>query len=318
MLPSLTSILSRLRLKHMQLLVAIEDHGSLHKAAKAISISQPGATKVLQEIEVSIGMPLFERTSKGIVANEAGRCVTRYSRLICNDIAHMREEITGLIEGTGGHIAVGAVMGAMPLLTKAVHELRKEQPSLSIEIFEDNSGNLMNQLAQGRLDLALCRPAMGHKLSATDSLPLSDEPIAVVTHIQHPLARIKGLNFSKLASYPWIFYTATMPMRHAIERELQQSGLEPIQPSLETSSAVATIMLLQQDPSLAAALPEDVARFFAQNQLVALLDIDITPSMSACDIVKRQGAQLTPAAHLLISQLYLNIGKTYDPDNWQG
>ncbi|OXS14586.1 LysR family transcriptional regulator, partial [Zobellella denitrificans] len=99
MLPSLTSILSRLRLKHMQLLVAIEDHGSLHKAARAISISQPGATKVLQEIEVSIGMLLFERTSKGIVANEAGRCVTRYSRLICNDIAHMREEITGLIEG---------------------------------------------------------------------------------------------------------------------------------------------------------------------------------------------------------------------------
>lgn len=75
-------------------------------------------------------------------------------------------------------------------------------------------------------------------------------------------------------------------------------------------------MLLQQDPSLVAALPEDVARFFSQNQLVALLDIDITPSMSAYDVVKRQGSQLTPAAHMLISRLYLGVGKNYHSDVW--
>ena len=318
MLPSLTSILSRLRLKHMQLLVAIEDHGSLHKAARSISISQPGATKALHEIEVSIGMPLFERTSKGIVANEAGLCVTRYSRLICNDMAHMREEIVGLIEGAGGHIAVGAVMGAMPMLTKAVHELRKEQPSLSVEIFEDNSSNLMTQLVQGRLDFALCRPAMGHKLSATDSLPLSDEPIALVTHPEHPLAGVKQLAFAALAGYPWILYTANMPMRQAIERELQQYGLESVPPPLETASAVATIMLLQQDPNLVAALPADMACFFAQNHLVALLDVESSVSMSGFDIVKRHGAHMAPAAHLLIARLYQAMGNTYNSDDWQG
>jgi len=318
MLPSLASILSRLRLKHMQLLVAIEDHDSLHKAAKSISISQPGATKALHEIEAFIGMSLFERTSKGMVATEAGRCITRYSRLICNDMAHMREEIAGIIEGAGGHISVGAVMGAMPLLTHAVHEVRSEHPTLSVEIFEDNSGNLMTQLAQGRLDIAICRPAMGSKLSTTVSLPCNEEPIAVVAQTKHPLAGASELDFADLAGYPWVLYTAHMPMRHSIERELQQAGQGPVAHALETSSALATIMLLQQDPNLVAAMPDDVARFFAQNHLVALLDVEVTSPMSAYDIVKRQGAQLTPAAHLLIAQLYLGVGKAYHPADWQG
>ncbi|ONI93162.1 hypothetical protein A8F53_34620, partial [Burkholderia cenocepacia] len=50
--------------------------GSLHKAAEEIAISQPGATKVLREIEDILGMPLFERQPKGLVANDLGRCVT--------------------------------------------------------------------------------------------------------------------------------------------------------------------------------------------------------------------------------------------------
>ncbi len=49
MVPVLKSIISRLRFKHLQLIVAIEDYGSLHKAAISISISQPGATKLLNQ-----------------------------------------------------------------------------------------------------------------------------------------------------------------------------------------------------------------------------------------------------------------------------
>ena len=51
MLPSLESMTSRLRLRHFRLLMAIADHGSILKAAEAVALTQPGATKALQEIE---------------------------------------------------------------------------------------------------------------------------------------------------------------------------------------------------------------------------------------------------------------------------
>src|SRR3546814_8950325 len=66
MLPSLNSMVSRLRLKHFRLLVALDDCGSLLKAAEYVALSQPGATKALQEIESALGAELFIRNNRGL------------------------------------------------------------------------------------------------------------------------------------------------------------------------------------------------------------------------------------------------------------
>ena len=85
MLPSLGSIASRLRLRQLRLLIALDEEGSLHKAAERIAISQPGATKALHEIESTLGATLFLRTHQGLQPNDLGRCViSRTHKLIYN------------------------------------------------------------------------------------------------------------------------------------------------------------------------------------------------------------------------------------------
>ncbi|KEA62215.1 Chromosome initiation inhibitor [Marinobacterium lacunae] len=316
MVPLLNSIISRLRFKHMQLIIAIEDYGTLHKAAKAISISQPGATKLLNEIEESIGLKLFERTAKGIVPNEAGSCVTRYARLIFNDLSHMREEIVGIAEGAGGHIAVGCIMGAIPLLTRAIYDLRCDQPELTVEIFENNSANLLHKIDQGRIDFALCRVSSGQNILPYDNLGLSEEPLAIVANTAHPLLNCKNVSLAELADHPWVLYTSNTPMRQSIEYEMHKLGLEIIKHPVESSSAFSTIMLLQHDVNLLAVLPLDVAEFFVSKNLISLLDIKITSLMSKIGIVKRKDFNLTPTAHILIAKLYQNLGLAYDKSDW--
>jgi molybdate transport repressor ModE-like protein len=102
MLPEIEPMLVRLKLRHFRLLSAIEEHGSLLKAANAVAISQPGATKALQEIEQALGHPLFLRTNRGLQPNELGHCVVRYARLILQDMVHLREEMIGILDGHGG------------------------------------------------------------------------------------------------------------------------------------------------------------------------------------------------------------------------
>ena len=70
MIPSLDSIFSRLRLRQLRLLIELDRCGSLHKAAEAMAISQPGATKALREVEEVLGVPLFQRLPSGLVAND--------------------------------------------------------------------------------------------------------------------------------------------------------------------------------------------------------------------------------------------------------
>lgn len=112
---------SRLRLRQLRLLISLDELGSIHKAAEAMSITQPGATKALNEIESTLGAVLFERTSKGLEANDLGRCVVRYARLIGNDLAHLREEMLGILQGHGGRLSVGTIMGAVPIMVEGWH-----------------------------------------------------------------------------------------------------------------------------------------------------------------------------------------------------
>ena len=89
MTPPLSSIISRLHLKQLRLLVALGEHGSLLKASRQVALTQPGASKALQEIETTFGTPLFVRTNRGLEPNAVGHCVIRYPHLI-DELVHRR------------------------------------------------------------------------------------------------------------------------------------------------------------------------------------------------------------------------------------
>ncbi|WP_207233592.1 LysR family transcriptional regulator [Salinicola tamaricis] len=156
MTPTLDELMSRLRLRQLRLLMALDECGSIHKAAERVAISQPGATRALSEIEATLGTTLFVRSARGLEATDMGRCLVRYARLIQTDVAHLREEMIGIQQGYGGHLAVGGTMGAIATLVDAIARVRAEQPSLSLELVEDTSEGLLRLLDQGRLDVALC------------------------------------------------------------------------------------------------------------------------------------------------------------------
>ncbi|VVN68142.1 LysR family transcriptional regulator [Pseudomonas fluorescens] len=301
--PSLCSIAARLRLKQLRLLIALDDRGSLHKAAEHISISQSGATKALHEVESMIGMPLFERQPKGLVANEMGRCMIRYARLIYSDVAHLREEMLSIMQGQGGRLSVGVIMGAVPLLSRALTELRLKQPQLSVELVENTSATLLGLLDQGRLDLAICRASVGQRSATYDCIELTEEPLAVVASKHHPLAAAQALQLSQLSDYRWVVYPKDMPMRQALERELNEAGLQVPRYPLETSSTFATILLVQQDPTLLAVIPVEVAEFCEQFDLLVKLPVSLRALIEPYGVISRAGADLSPAAALLIHEL---------------
>jgi DNA-binding transcriptional LysR family regulator len=302
MLPSLTSIVSRLHLKQLRLLVALDDHGSLLKAAEQVALTQPGASKALHEIESTLGATLFVRTNRGLEPNEVGHCVIRYARLIQTDLAHLREEMIGILQGHGGRLAVGVIMGAVPLMTEALSRLLEKRPALSVEIVEDTSARLLHLLDQGRLDLAICRTSISQRPSLYDSIDIHDEKLAVVANIHHPLAREKQLQLSDLANFRWVVYSANMPMRLLLEREFHEAGLRFPLYLLETTSAFTTLSLLQKNPTLVALLSVDVAQFCARFGMTCILPLQLRSRSEPYQLVTRHGGTLSPVARLFIDE----------------
>ena len=303
MTPPLPSIISRLHLKQLRLLVALGEHGSLLKASRQVALTQPGASKALQEIETTFGTPLFVRTNRGLEPNAVGHCVIRYARVIQTDLSHLRDEIVGILRGQGGRVAAGVIMGAVPLLTDAISALVARQADLSVEIVEDTSAALLAQLDAGRLDLAICRTTISQAPHLYESVKLQDETLAIIANVDHPLRRAKKVTLHQLAPYRWVVYRANMPMRLLLEGEFRDCGIRFPQHLLETTSAFATLALLQANPSFVALVSIEVAQFFSQQQMSCILPLTLASRSEPYELVTRKGAQVQPVAKLLIDEL---------------
>jgi DNA-binding transcriptional LysR family regulator len=308
MLPDLITMVSRLRFKQLRLLIALDDLKSLHKAADAVAITQPGASKALAEIESTFGAALFERTSQGLDPNDLGRCVIRYARLINTDLAHLREEMLGILQGHGGRLSVGVIMGAVPVLVEALARLRARQPLISCEVVEDTSARLLSLLDEGRLDLAICRTSVSKRPDAYDCRFREQEALILVAHPANPLVQRTDLQLRELAECRWVVFPVNMPMRLTLEREFRDAGLNFPQYSIETSSTFTTLSLLAQDPSLVAVMPADVARIALDHGMLATLPLALNSRSEPFEIVTRHGAGISVPSQLLIDELIQGPG----------
>lgn len=125
-------------------------------------------------------------------------------RAVRSEIGALRDELAAIMRG-GGTLAIGAVMGSMPVwLTPVLKFLREVQPDISVEVWEDNSAQLLSMLDQRLLDLVIGRPSISVHPEAYDFIPLEVEEVCFVVDGADPLAREAHLTLADLGGNPWI------------------------------------------------------------------------------------------------------------------
>jgi DNA-binding transcriptional LysR family regulator len=300
MIPTLPSLLARLRFRQLSVLIALDECGGLHKAAERLSITQPGLTKALHEIESTFGAQLFVRSNSGVQANELGQCLIRYARMFESDLENLREQMNGVLRGSGGRVAVGAITGALHgFLIDSISQLRRHQPSVSIEVREGTSLDLLQWIDEGRLDLAVCRTSVSSSAEQFDYEPLMEEVVAAAVGPNHPLAKAKRVTLAQLAKYRWILYPGNMPLRKFLEHEFLNEGLELPSYPLETGSSLTTMLMLKEDSQLVALMASPTMDFCMEHGIARRLPIRFKTRHEGFGIATRRGTRLSPAASLL-------------------
>ncbi|SED51046.1 LysR family transcriptional regulator [Rhodobacter sp. 24-YEA-8] len=301
MVVSVSRILSRLRMRQFSLLVALDQHRSLRRAAAELAITQSAASKALAEIEDIIGSVLFERSPSGLSPTELGQCLIRYAWLMRADVESMCIEIGTIQLGHARRLSVGTIMGAIPdVFAQSICTLREEFPDLSLQIIEDTSAGLLEALDQNRIDLAIGRVMVSPNPGLYNYEPLWTEPLHIAVGSRHPLAHIDKPGLADLARYSWIVYPSLMPLRAMLERTLSNAGIQLPTNVIETSSTFATVALLVRDPGLVALLPAAVCRFFEAEHALKILPLDIQGSNPDYGIITRSGGALSGPAQSLL------------------
>ncbi len=235
-LPALSSAMSRLRLRHLQLLDALDRLGSLRRVALELGIKQPAALSLIDDLEFAVGVPLVRRERSGSTLTPAAQLLVARARIAIQEVALARQMALGST-GSGGRLRIGASPYLIhALLPELVAKLCKERPGLEIDIHEGTLDALVSELVKGELDAVLGSVDRAAVLSSEVSLEASllvAEPMCVVVGRGHPLfARAKTTLAETLAG-PWALPHVTSHLRGLVDSAVFDSGAAPIAPQVE-------------------------------------------------------------------------------------
>ena len=282
------SLMNRLRMKHIQLLLALDQHKSLHRASAAMSMTQSAASKALAEIESIVGVELFDRTRVGLVANGFGDALLRYARLLSADIEAMCHDVNRMHDGGNGVLSIGTVMGAIPaLVAPAVADLYRTYPGLSVHIVEDTSAKLLDLLDAGQIDLVIGRATVSAHPYKYRYRPLADEPVSIVAGPAHIDRAGMYRDLASLVPFRWVTYPAHMPMYERLQHELRLAGLSMPAGTIATPSAFVALSLLQSGEDLVSLLPDSIVSPWAQRGRLTVLPIALQSVGEEIGIVSR-------------------------------
>lgn len=294
---------SRLKMRQVLLLVALDEQRNMHRAAASLRMTQPAATRLLGGLERMLGMKLFERGPRGLVPNAYGESLIRHARAMLSTLDHAREEMNALAEGAAGRIALGALLVAAPVLVPlALARFKKSHPRHTVLVQEGSAMALLPALRRGELDLVVGRVSSDVPAEGLEFEAFYSEPMQVVSRPGHPLARRRRLRLRELADETWIVPAPDAPYRRRLDAAFRQAGVAPPRRLVESVSVVVNKMLVQRSDMLGV-MPRTVAREYAALGLLRILPLKLPPPSGPVGVITAVGRPLPPAATALIEAL---------------
>jgi len=143
-------------LKQFRYFLAVSEAASVAGAARMLNIAQSAVTKSIQELEDTLGLPLFERSARGMVLTEPGHRFQASARKVLAAVAEAGMVDRERTETLSGNLTIGVTsLVAGYYLAELFARFSRSHPSVQIQVVEDTPPFLEHLLINGELDLAI-------------------------------------------------------------------------------------------------------------------------------------------------------------------
>jgi DNA-binding transcriptional LysR family regulator len=231
--------MSSLRLLRSFLMVA--DSGSLAAAADRLGLTQAAVSLQMRALEHEFGGTLFDRGGRVLALNARGRQLRPEAERLLGLYDEIRAGLVGEV-GLAGEVAIGAVVSAMGSLARAVTELKRNHPRLDVRLVTGKSGELADQVIDGRLDAAVVIELPPRTATRLDWTPLHVEPLVVLA------GRSAGGREAAvlLEDEPFLRFDRSTPTGVLIDRALVARDIK-VNEFLDLNSIETIVELVRQD-----------------------------------------------------------------------
>ncbi len=302
---------ARLKTRQLLLLIALDEQRNIHRAAEELHMTQPAASKQLKDLEDMLDVRLFERLSRGMEPTIYGETMIRHARMALTSLSLAHDDIVALKSGLSGQVTIGAIMTpGMALLPRAISRVKQAAPLMRIGVEVETSNILLDRLQRGTLDFLVARILDAANQADLQYEELADEPVCVVARVGHPFENAEHLQLADIVRSGWVLSPQGSILRHRCDMMFRRAGLAPPDNVIDTTALLLIISLLQQTDSLHL-MPQEVARYYAQLNILTILPIDVAIKMDGFGIITKRNDLLSPSAAVVLDAIRVAAREIY-------
>lgn len=215
----------------LRVLREVARHGSLSRAAEALSYTPSAVSQQIATLERDAGVQLLERHPRGVRLTEAGRALVGHTEIILAELRAAETSIAAIGRSDAGRLRFGSFTTAnAALMPRAAAAFRAEHPDVQLELLEVDTDEAAAMVAARELDLALVYefPVVPARMPAgVDLTPLLNDPLHLALPAGHRLAGRKRIRLPELAAETWIQGIHRGSTIDVLPRACRQAGFEP-------------------------------------------------------------------------------------------
>ncbi|MFL5605840.1 MAG: LysR family transcriptional regulator [Gemmatimonadaceae bacterium] len=225
----------RVEVRHLRYFVAVAEERGFGRATERLGLTQPSLSRQINDLEHDVGVPLLNRSPRGVVTTLAGASLLRDARALLDGLDRLPIEVQRARRGMQDHCLVGIV--PTPLIERAINLVLRDTvtalPHATIDVTEMPTREQGTLIESGQLDVGL-----GHGLAGAGSAEPSviaeqiiDDPLdTALLARDHVLASRPSLEPRELSDVPFLFIErdSREELHDLVMSRLREQGLEPL------------------------------------------------------------------------------------------
>ncbi|MFJ4247569.1 transcriptional regulator CynR [Pseudomonas sp. NPDC089741] len=244
-------------LRHLRYLLAVADNGGFTRAAEMLHVSQPTLSQQIRQLEGTLGVSLFDRTSRMVKPTEAGLAYIDCARRVLSELSAGRRALQDIKDLSRGILRLAMTPTFMAYLAGSlVNDYAAAFPSIHLEIYELSVSDLETGLMNDSFDIAIAFDQIVN--AEIESIPAFVETLGIVVGSAHSLYNSQHtLTVEGITELQFALPTSNFETRAFIDEYFERLQITP-KVIIETNSINTLLEVIRHTP-VATILPEAIA-----------------------------------------------------------
>jgi DNA-binding transcriptional LysR family regulator len=290
----------RLKLRDLDILMAVVQAGSMGKAAERLNMSQSAVSKSIADLEHTLGVHLLDRSRRGIEPTMYGRALDRCGVTIFDDLRQGLKLIEFLSDPTVGELRIGTTPAlAAAVMPAIIEQLSRQYPCIAFHVAEGDTTVLFRELHERKMDLLVTRLPASVDDEYFEAQVLFLDALVVAAGAQNPWTRRRKVRLAELVNEPWALSPADGYIGSLVVEAFRASGLD-LPPATVFTTSIHLRNNLLAGGRFMTLMPHFALQSLAKNKSLKALPIQLPTTRRPVGVVTLRNRTISPVAQLFI------------------